>query len=52
VLARKDVSTQTELPEKDAAVQVSSCRECHQLALEMDGRGENSCVRLDQLVIW
>jgi len=31
------------------AVQVSGCRECHQLALEMDGRGENSCVRCDQL---
>jgi len=48
-LARKEVSTQTELPGKDAAVQISGCSECHQLALETDGRGENSCVSCDQL---
>jgi len=33
VVARKEVPTRTELPGKDAAVQVSGCRECHQLAL-------------------
>jgi len=48
-LARKEVSTQTELSGKDAAIQVSGCRECHQLALEIDGSGENSCVRCAQL---
>jgi len=33
-LAGKEASTQTELSGKDTAVQVSSCRECHQLVLE------------------
>jgi len=48
-LARNELPTQTELPGKDTAAQVSGCRECHQLALEMDGSGEDSCVRYDQL---
>jgi len=48
-LARKKVSTQTELPGKDTIVQVSSCRECHRLALEINGSGEDNSVRYDQL---
>ncbi|KAK4810861.1 hypothetical protein QYF61_008833 [Mycteria americana] len=47
--ARKDSSTQTELPRKHTAVQVSGCRECHQLALKSDGSGGKSCVRCDQV---
>jgi len=36
LLVRKETSTQTEVPRKHAAVQVSGCSECHQLALETD----------------
>ena len=36
-------------PGKHTAIQVSGCRECHQLALEMDGSRANNCVRCDQL---
>ena len=46
-LARKEVSTLAELPVEEATIQVSGCRECHQLVLEMDGRGQNSCIRCD-----
>jgi len=48
-LASKEVSSQTEVPGNATAVQVSSCRECHQLALEMDGSRANCCVRCDQV---
>ncbi|KFV04940.1 hypothetical protein N340_02425, partial [Tauraco erythrolophus] len=40
------VGAQTELPQRDVAVQVSGCREC--LSLSMVS-GENSCVRCDQV---
>ncbi|KAK4827967.1 hypothetical protein QYF61_022669 [Mycteria americana] len=49
VLARVDVATQTELPQKHAATQVSGCRECQGLSLFMHGSREDSCVRCDQV---
>ncbi|KAK4810652.1 hypothetical protein QYF61_007389 [Mycteria americana] len=49
VLARVDVATQMELPQKHAATQVSGCRECQGLSLFMDGSSEDSCVRCDQV---
>ncbi|GAB0209336.1 hypothetical protein GRJ2_003399300 [Grus japonensis] len=44
-----DVATQTELPQKHAATQVSGCRECQSLSLGMDGSSENGHVRCDQV---
>ena len=49
VLTRMDVSTQTELPRKHAAIQVSGCRACQSLSLVMDSSSKNSCVRCDQV---
>jgi len=46
-LTRMDVATQTELPRKHAAIQVSGCRECQSLSLVTDVSGENSGVRCD-----
>ena len=48
-LARMDVATQTELPRKHAAVQVSGCRGCQCLSLATGGSSENSCVRCDRV---
>ncbi|GAB0207770.1 mitochondrial enolase superfamily member 1 [Grus japonensis] len=48
VLARRDVATQTELPQKHAATQLSGCRERQSLALAEDGSSEIGCVRCDQ----
>ncbi|KAK4826358.1 hypothetical protein QYF61_007952 [Mycteria americana] len=48
-LTKMDVATQTELPRKHAATQVSGCRECQGLSLVTDGSSENSCVRCDQV---
>ena len=49
VLARVDVATQTELPQKHAATQVSGCRECLGLSLFTHGSHVDSCVRCDQV---
>ncbi|GAB0207986.1 hypothetical protein GRJ2_003264300 [Grus japonensis] len=49
VLTRTDVATQTELPQKHAATQLSGCRECQSLSLVADGSSENGCVRCDQV---
>ncbi|KAK4811185.1 hypothetical protein QYF61_019816 [Mycteria americana] len=48
-LARVDVATQTELPQKHAATQVLGCRECLGLSLFTDGSRADSCVRCDQV---
>lgn len=48
-LARMDVATQTELPQKHAAIQASGCRACQSLSLGADGTSENSRVRCDQV---
>jgi len=48
-LARREVSTHTEIPGKDTATQVSGSRKCHQLALEANDSRGNSCVRCDQV---
>ena len=44
LLVRKEASTQTEVHGKHAAVQVSGCSECHQLALEADNNKGNNCI--------
>jgi len=49
LLVRKEAATQTEVPGKHAAVQVSGCSECHQLALETDNSKGNNCIRCDQM---
>jgi len=49
LLVRKEASTQTEVPGKQAAVQVSGCSECHQLVLGTDNRKGNNCIRCDQV---
>ncbi|XP_074667595.1 uncharacterized protein LOC141917867 [Strix aluco] len=46
---RKNMSTQTELPCKHAAVQVPGCRECLSLSVLSEGTSDNTCVRCDQL---
>ncbi|KAK4808505.1 hypothetical protein QYF61_005822 [Mycteria americana] len=51
-LTRMDVATQTELPRKHAAVQVSGCRACQSLSLLTDGSQEDSCVRCDQVPLY
>ncbi|KFV63962.1 hypothetical protein N307_13186, partial [Dryobates pubescens] len=43
------VSAQTGVEHKQVGVQVSGCRECWSLALEMQGSGDNSCIRCDQV---
>ncbi|GAB0208855.1 hypothetical protein GRJ2_003351200 [Grus japonensis] len=48
-LARRHVATQTELPQKHAATQLSGCRECLSLALAEDGSSEIGCLRCDQV---
>ena len=49
LLVRKEAATQTEVPRKHTAVQVSGCSECHQLALEMDSSKGNMCIRCKQV---
>ncbi|GAB0209138.1 hypothetical protein GRJ2_003379500 [Grus japonensis] len=49
VLTRKHVATQTELPQKHAATQLSGCRECLNLALAGEGSSEVGCLRCDQV---
>ncbi|GAB0208697.1 hypothetical protein GRJ2_003335400 [Grus japonensis] len=49
VLTRRHVATQTELPQKHAATQLSGCRECLSLALAGDGSSEIGCLRCDQV---
>ncbi|GAB0178621.1 hypothetical protein GRJ2_000327400 [Grus japonensis] len=49
VLARKHVATQTELPQKHAATQLSGCRECLSLALAGEGTSEIGCLRCDHV---
>ena len=44
-----DVATQTKLPWKHAAIQVSCCREYQRLSLVTFGSSEKSCVRRDQV---
>jgi len=44
-----NVVTQTELRHKQAAVQVSGCRDCRSLSLVSEGSGQNACVRCDQV---
>lgn len=44
----KDAVVQTKLPEKQKAAQVSGCRECQCLALELDDSRDNSCVKCEQ----
>ncbi|KAM9663018.1 uncharacterized protein ACIBXB_016421 [Morphnus guianensis] len=48
-IVRKNVAMQTEVPCKHAAVQVSGCRECLSLSLVLEGSGDTSCVRCDQV---
>jgi len=45
LLVRTEAATQTEVPRKHTAVQVSGCSECHQLALETDNSKGNICIR-------
>ncbi|XP_068023760.1 uncharacterized protein [Melanerpes formicivorus] len=42
-------STQTELLHQHAGVQAASCRECFSLALGIEGEGEDTCVRCEQV---
>ncbi|GAB0185452.1 hypothetical protein GRJ2_001010500 [Grus japonensis] len=49
VLTRKHVATQTELPQKHAATQLSGCQECLNLALAGEGSSETGCLRCDQV---
>ncbi|PKU34566.1 zinc finger and btb domain-containing protein 49-like [Limosa lapponica baueri] len=46
---RKAVGTHTEPPRKHVGVQASGCRECWSLALAMEGSGDNTCVRCEQV---
>ena len=48
-LTRMHVATQTELPQNNAAIQVSGFRECQSLSLVTDGSSEKSCMRCDQV---
>ncbi|KFU84659.1 hypothetical protein M959_03165, partial [Chaetura pelagica] len=43
------VGTQTELPSRHAAVQVSGCSECLSLALVSEGTSDSACVRCEQV---
>jgi len=43
------VGTQTEVPHKHTAVQVSGCRECLSLALVPEDSRDNGCVQCDQV---
>jgi len=48
-VTRQNVVTQTELPHKQAPVQVSGCRECLSLSLVLKSRRQNTCVRCDHV---
>jgi len=43
------VGTQTEVPHKHTAVQVSGCRECLSLAVLPEDSRDHSCVQCDQV---
>lgn len=47
-LARMDVATQRELPQKYETIQSPGCRKYQSLSVVMDGSRHNSCVRCDQ----
>ena len=48
-LCRRSVHTQTEYPLKNAAVQVTGCRECQSLFLPSAGGRDAACVRCEQV---
>jgi len=48
-VTRRSVGTQTEVPHKHTAVQVSGCRECLSLALVPEDNRDNCCVQCDQV---
>jgi len=48
-ITRQNVATQTELSYKQAAVQVSGCKECVSLSLASEDSGQNACVHCDQV---
>ena len=48
-LSRKSVATQTECPLKNAAVQVSGCREYLSLLPPSEGGRDSVCVRCEQV---
>jgi len=48
-VAGRSVATQTAVPHKHTAVQVSGCRECLSLALVPQGSRDNCCVRCHQV---
>ena len=48
-LSRKSVYTQTDHPLKNAAVQVTGCRECQSLLLPSAGGRDTVCVRCEQV---
>ncbi|XP_068535230.1 uncharacterized protein [Anas acuta] len=48
-LCRRSVHTQTDCPLKNAAVQVTACRECQSLLLPSAGSRDTGCVRCEQV---
>jgi len=48
-VTRRSVGTQTEVPRKHTAVQVSGCRRCLSLVLVPEGSRDNGCVRCEQV---
>ena len=48
-LCRRSVHTQTDCPLKNAAVQVTGCRECQSLFLPSAGGRDAACVRCEQV---
>ena len=48
-LSRKSVVAQTDCPLKNAAVQVSQCRECLSLLLPSESGRDTVCVRCEQV---
>lgn len=48
-IACRSTPTQTELPQKHAAVQACGCRECLSLALAPESRRDYICVKWDQV---
>lgn len=45
--ARTNVAYQRHFPHRDVDMQVSSCRECMNLSLSLEGISDNSCVQCD-----
>ena len=46
---KKPVGTQTGAPHKHMGLQASGCKECRSLALAMEGSGDNTYVRCEQV---